>query len=181
MNAKNGLRLIAALGLSFGLGACGSEGPTTPVTVTTTPPPPTPRPPVVLDRSEGQLPAFVALVRTLATTETGSFDVTVDWTFASNDVDVAIARGACSIEDVLADRCLYSAMTTSTTAKPERLRLANQPAGTYTLVVANFGPEDESIAYQAVFTPGTSAASTSVGAGARSDKFSRLRGARSAR
>jgi hypothetical protein len=176
MNVMPRLRLFAVLGLSFGLGACGNDGPTNPIS-TTTPPPPTPRPPVVLDRGEGQLPAFNVLVRPLATAETGAFDVTVDWTFASNDVDVAIARGACSFEQLISAECTLLGMTTSVTTKPERLRVANQPAGTYTLLIANFGPDDESIAYQAVFTPGTSAASTSGGVAIRSDKVSRLRSA----
>jgi hypothetical protein len=56
-----------------------------------------------------------------------------------------------------------AASATGTTTKPERLRLLNQPAGTYTLIVANFGPGDESISYQVIFTPGTSAASASRG------------------
>ena len=116
---------------------------------------------VVLDKGEGQLPAQVALFRLLATTETGAFDATVDWTFAANDIDVFLARGTCTFEQFVDDKCTVAAMTTSTTAKPEKLRLANQPAGTYTLVVANFGPGDESIAYQVVFTPGTAAAAAS--------------------
>jgi hypothetical protein len=161
MNAiRRTLTLTAASALAVMLGACGgSDGPTTPVT--TTPPAPTPRPPVVLDRGEGQLPALFALLRPLATTETGAFDVTVDWTFATNDIDVGLARGNCSFEQLIAEQCAFAAESTSTTAKPERIRLANQPAGTYTLVVLNFGPEDESIAYQVVFTPGTAAASAS--------------------
>lgn len=155
------------------LSACGSDGPTTPPV--TTPPSPTPRPPVVLDKGEGQLPALVALVRPLATTETGAFDVTVDWTFAANDIDVALARGNCTFEQLVDDQCTISAETTSDTAKPEKLRLANQPAGTYTLVVPNFGPGDESIAYQVVFTPGTAAAAASRdSAGGRLDKGKRL-------
>jgi hypothetical protein len=157
------LTLTTGLALAVMLGACGgSDGVTTPASPT--PPPPTPRPPVVLDRGDGQLPALVALVRPIATTETGAFDVTVDWTFATNDIDVGLARGNCSFDQVIADQCAFAAESTSTTAKPEKLRLANQPAGTYTLVVVNFGPEDESIAYQVVFTPGTAAASASHGA-----------------
>ena len=154
------LTLTTGLALAVMLGACGgSDGVTTPASPT--PPPPTPRPPVVLDRGEGQLPALVALFRPLGTTETGAFDVTVDWTFATNDIDFFLARGNCSFAQFIADQCAFAASSTSTTAKPERVRLANQPAGTYTLVVANFGPDDESIAYQVVFTPGTAAASAS--------------------
>jgi hypothetical protein len=125
------------------------------------PPSPTPEPPTVLDRGEGQLPELTGLFRTVATTRTGAFDVTVDWTFATNDVDIFIARGTCSFEQFVEEQCAVLAAATSSTAKPERLRLANQPAGTYSVVIVNFGPGDESIAYQVVFTPGNAAASLS--------------------
>ncbi len=84
----------------------------------------------------------------------------MDWTFAANDVDIFIARGNCSFDQFVTEQCAIATSATSTTTKPERARLANQPAGTYTVVVANFGPGDESIAYQVVFTPGTSASSS---------------------
>jgi hypothetical protein len=94
---------------------------------------------------------------------------------ATNDIDVFLARGNCTFEQFITEQCTISAASTSTTAKPERVRLANQPAGTYTLVVANFGPQDESIAYQAVFTSGTAAASASNGASeARARKAAQL-------
>lgn len=175
---KRSRSYLVAVTLAASLGACG-DGPTvvktcpagqigtppdciTPCPAGTTGTPPNCiKPSVVLDKGEGQLPARVALFRPLATTETGAFDVKVDWTFAANDVDVFLASGTCSFEQFIADQCTISAMATSTTAKPETVRLANQPAGTYTLVVANFGPGDESIAYQVVFTPGTAAASAS--------------------
>ena len=86
----------------------------------------------------------------------------MDWTLAANDVDIFIARGNCSFDQFVTEQCTIAAEAISTTAKPERARLANQPAGTYTVVIANFGPGDESIAYQVVFTPGTSAASSGV-------------------
>jgi hypothetical protein len=162
------LTLGLGLGIVLALGSCGggSDGPNcaaNPTAPGCTPPPttlPPPRPPVVLDSGSGSLPLFTALFRPLATTETGSLEVTVDWTFAANDVDIAITRGNCSFDQFVTDQCAIAASATSTTTKPERARLANQPAGTYTVVIANFGPGDESIAYQVVFTPGTSAASS---------------------
>ena len=158
---KTTRRLFAsatAVALALLLGACGSD----PVTPPTPPPPsPTPRPPVVIDAGEGSLPAFVVLLRPLTTTETGSFEIIVDWTFATNDIDILLARGDCSFDQFVGGGCNYAATATSPTTKPERLTLANQPAGTYTLIVPNFGPEDESISYQVIFTPGTSAAAAS--------------------
>jgi hypothetical protein len=171
MNAiRRKLALATSLALALLLGACGggdnvncSQNPTGPGCVQASPSPPIQRPPFVLDGGEGSLPAFVALFRTLPITETGSFEVIVDWTFATNDIDIFLARGDCSFDQFVGGGCNYAATATSPTTKPERLRLANQPAGTYTLIVPNFGPADESISYQVIFTPGTSATSASRG------------------
>jgi hypothetical protein len=170
------MTLGLGLGLLLALGSCGSDGPdcgATPTAAGCPSPPPTTlpaqRPPIVLDSGSGTLEFLTALFRPLATTETGSLEVTVDWTFAANDVDIYIARGNCSFNQFVAEQCAIATAATSTTTKPERARLANQPAGTYTVVVANFGPGDESIAYQVVFTPGTSSSSHSA-AGSRMAK-----------
>ena len=159
--------LAAGATLTLLLAGCGSKdtgcgsNPTGPGCQPSPSPSPTARPAVVIDRGEGSLPELTVLLRPVSTTETGAFDATVDWTFAANDVDVFLARGNCSFEQFVQDQCTIAAGSMSTTAKPERIRLANQPAGTYTLGVVNFGPGDESVAYQLVFTPGTAAASTS--------------------
>lgn len=185
MNAtRRILTLAAGLALALILGACGSAdtpgctaNPAAPECQPSPSPSPTPRPPVILDSGDGQLPAFFVYMRDVATTESGTFDITVDWTFPTNDVDVALIRGRCSFEELIADQCVFIDMTTSVTRKPERLRIANQPAGQYTVLLANFGPEDESVAYQVVFTPGTSAASVSRGTTiVRPDKVLRLHG-----
>jgi hypothetical protein len=175
------LTLGLGLGIVLALGSCGSDdGPncTANPTAAGCPPPPTTvppqRPPVVLDSGSGSLPLLNALFRPLATTETGSLEVTVDWTFAANDVDIFIARGNCSFNQFVTEQCAIAASATSTTTKPERARLANQPAGTYTVIVANFGPGDESIAYQVVFTPGTSSSSSADSASGRIAKPARL-------
>ena len=78
---------------------------------------------------------------------------TADWTFATNDVDVAIARGDCTFDQFEAAQCEILAMTISTTTKPERASVPSAAVGTYTLFVANFGPTAESISYQIVLTP----------------------------
>jgi hypothetical protein len=168
MNAIQRMSMLAGgAALALMLGGCNSgdpncgtnpSGPGCPPSPT---PSPTPRPAVVIDRGEGSLPELTVLLRPVSITETGAFDATVDWTFAANDVDVFLARGNCSFEQFVQDQCAIAAGSMSTTAKPERIRLANQPAGTYTLGVVNFGPGDESVAYQLVFTPGTAAASAS--------------------
>jgi hypothetical protein len=182
MNAiRRNLALATAVAVALLLGGCGGESggcannPTGPgCQPSPSPSPVVTRNPVVIDAGEGSLPVLVALFRTLATTETGSLDVVVDWTFATNDVDIFLARGDCSFDQFVAGGCTIAAAATSTTTKPERVRLANQPAGTYTLIVPNFGPGDESISYQVIFTPGTTAASASGGASVTLEKVTGL-------
>jgi hypothetical protein len=162
------LALAWAVVVALLLGGCGGEGnpcenPAAPGCGASPSPSPVARDSIVIDGGNGGLPAFVALFRSLATTETGSFEVVVDWTFPTNDIDIVLARGDCSFDQFVNGGCAIAAAETSTTAKPERLRLLNQPAGTYTLIVPNYGPEDESISYQVIFTPGTSAAAASQG------------------
>ena len=78
--------------------------------------------------------------------------MTVEWTFASNDVDVFVERGACDCSSAQAGACQDVAGSESTTAKPERLAVPNLSAGSYTLVVANVGPGRESAAYEVGLT-----------------------------
>jgi len=166
MNAiRRALALVAGLALVLMLGACDSDDCKGNATGANCPPPPppvtTPTPGItrVIDTGLGPFPALVALMRPLATTELGSFDATVDWTLPANDIDVFLMRGNCTFAQLVADQCAVIVSATGTTGKQERIRAANQPAGAYTFVVVNFGPGDESIAYQVLFTPGTSAAS----------------------
>jgi hypothetical protein len=69
------------------------------------------------------------------TSATGTLEAQCDWTFAFNDLDIAIARGSCSAVQVLLGQCNELVESSSATAKPERVSAANAPAGLYTLVV----------------------------------------------
>jgi hypothetical protein len=96
------------------------------------------------------------------TTTSGTLGVEVNWTFATNDIDIFLARGndPCT-EDTFDDRsCGFIATEESPSLKPERLTVPNLAAGTYTLYVANFGDTDESVAWQVTLTS-TSASSVS--------------------
>jgi hypothetical protein len=76
----------------------------------------------------------------------GTVDVSVDWTFRSNDVDVAILRGSCNSNQVIAGQCGTQAVvqSLSTTAKPETLNV-RLDAGNYTLaILSNVGDGAES-------------------------------------
>lgn len=127
---------------------------------------PTPQPPVVVSQMSGaSLPAQYVGGVAFSTTRSGTLDVTVDWTYAANDVDVALASGSCSLEQLQADQCRLLAFAVSSTAKPERLQLAAAAAGSYTLLVENNGPDNESVSYQVVLTPSAVAAATQAPAG----------------
>lgn len=151
--AKRMVSLLPAGALCLGLIACGSDGPSSPTVATTPAPPPAPVQAVVAQGSiSGLEPLFVTIRPPFSTSATGTIDVTVDWTFPANDVDVYLARGACSFEQLVADQCIMAGFSESLTAKPEKVSVPNAAAGTYTLVIANWGPGTESLSYQVTLT-----------------------------
>jgi hypothetical protein len=142
--------------------ACGgSEGPTTPPA--TTPPTTLPAPSVVLQRSQ-PIEALYLWAWDFTTSRTGTIDITVDYTYASNVILVWVARGTCTFEQFEAEQCTYAA-TSFTGGTPRKVSVTGATAGTYTLIVGNLGPDDDSIAFQVVLTP--TASSGGVGASIR--------------
>jgi hypothetical protein len=104
--------------------------------------------------------------RMFTTTRAGALEAIADWTFATNDVDVAVTRGDCSFDQFEAGQCEILAMTLSTSTKPERASVPSAAVGTYTLFVVNFGPTAESISYQVVLTPSATGSGSFEAAGA---------------
>ncbi len=89
----------------------------------------------------------------ITTNVAGALEAIVDWTSAGNDIDIAIVRGNCTPQQGLANACgTPVAESTSTTAKPERVTAAGLAAGSYTLLIANFGPGQESGTLQVFLT-----------------------------
>ncbi len=161
MNKKTVGMLLGVMAAVSQWGCGGSSGPSAPTAVATPTPAPTPAPPVVLLQGNFALEAdFFAILRTVTASSSGSLEMTTDWTFAKNDVDIALARGNCTIAMIEADTCDIVGFTESLTAKPERLRI-NVTAGVYTPLVVNWGPDDESGAVQIVFTANATAAAAS--------------------
>jgi hypothetical protein len=160
-------RLLAAV-LAAGLPSCGSDR-------VTAPPPPPPEPtPVTTVLEEGSfsgLPPDSGVLGEFVTPRAGDLEFIVDWTFASNDIDLILFRGECSDEQFLAQECDLADVTDSTTAKPERVGIAGAAAGTYTLVVFNLGTTEESFSYQVLLTTLESASegvrASAAGAGPR--------------
>jgi hypothetical protein len=144
--AVPGLLLMAACG--------GSSGPT-PVPTTTMPAPPPPR--VVLQGSTPLRAGFAAGAY-FTTDRVGTIEATVDYTFTASQIHVWIATGQCTAELFGAEQCTF-ATSSFAGAKPRVLTLTGAAAGTYTLVMANLGPDDEAVSVQVVFTPSAGAAS----------------------
>lgn len=96
-----------------------------------------------------------------ATDQSGTIQAVVDWTLDRNNLDVALIRGRCTCQDILdapsvetlAQVCPVIAESLSATAKPERVGVGGQQAGTYTLLVLNSSEERESGSYQVTLTP----------------------------
>jgi hypothetical protein len=93
------------------------------------------------------------------TARAGAVEATVDWTFATNDVDVLVTKGDCSFDQLEASQCTILGFAVSTTAKPEKVNIASTDAGVHTIFVENTGDRDESVSFQVVLSP------TATGAG----------------
>lgn len=144
------------------LPGCGSSTTTTPATIPT----PTPAPAVTTLVDQDSFSGLGAQFLTgipFDTTSTGTIEATVDWTFATDNVEIYLVRGSCTIDQFNNLTCPFVAFSESTTAKPERVRATNQAAGSYTLYIGNRGPQEEAVSFQIFLTTGgsgTSATST---------------------
>ena len=174
MSARNqrefGLAAFASVALAAALilpgcgggggGGCGENptGPSCGPSPSPTPPPAVTR---VISQGSGSLGRRTVGPVVFTTTATGSVGITVDWTFATNDVDIFVARGAdpCTLETFNNRTCGFVASEESPSMKPEKLTVPGVAPGTYTLYVGNYGETDESVAYQVTLT---SASGTSV-------------------
>ena len=123
----------------------------------------------VISSGSGSLDADSVAPVVFTTTASGTVGVEVNWTFATNDVDIFLARGnePCTLETFNDRSCGFIATEESASMKPERLTVPNLAAGTYTLYVANFGDTDESVAYQITLTSASASASSATTATVR--------------
>jgi hypothetical protein len=127
------------MGLALGLAGCGGDSGTgpdpTPTTVTTTLPTFT-----FTSLRPGQVRYTDVQINV-----TGSLSATLDWTFASNDLDIYVTSTSCSVSTTTGIQTLCTAIgrTTSTSSKPERLTV-NVTPGNLRVWAANFGPSSES-------------------------------------
>ena len=171
MNAV-GRTLVRAAGLAFALalGGCGgssgsdcNKNPTGPGC----PPPPTTQPAqtrnVISTASCTDLGVdFLCFFDPFTTTQRGDLDVTVDWTFPEDAIQVLVSNGSCTLDQINATQCIGTTPA-SATPKPRVLTIKGVAAGTYRLYVGNRGPKTESLSIQiGLTTPGTASASTAT-------------------
>src|SRR5262245_51467468 len=89
---------LVALGLLLvlGLPGCGGDSPTSPEPVPSPTPTPVPRRIVISQGSQGGImPAPTGYSLRVDTNSGGLLEARMDWTFASNDVDIALGQGDC--------------------------------------------------------------------------------------
>jgi hypothetical protein len=104
-----------------------------------------------------QLPAgYVGIFDPFTISQAGSVDFSADWISPLNDIDIALASGACTSSQLSAGTCTFAGLEESATLKPEQMTLALS-AGSYTPLLGNFSNGDETISYRIVFTPNASA------------------------
>jgi hypothetical protein len=151
--------LVIAM-IAIGLSGCGDKVVTPP---TPTPPPPPTSVTRVVSQGSGPLGSVTVAPVVFVTTASGAIGIEVNWTFATNDVDIFLARGSepCTLETFNNRSCGFIATEESASMKPEKLTVPSLAAGAYTLYVANYGDTDESVAYQVTLTS-TSASSASA-------------------
>jgi hypothetical protein len=108
---------------------------------------------LITEGSQSGIPPFLtsggaAFVVVVKTTVSGTLEGSVDWTFASNPVNIAWARGDCQQNPTCG-----TIAENKTTAKPKIVSAVNASAGTYSLVVVNAGTGNESVSYRIILTP----------------------------
>jgi hypothetical protein len=144
-------RRIPLVAVFFGglLSGCSHD------TVTTPPTPPPPPAPVTVVVAQGSLSGLEpggAAMAPFTTDLSGTLEIVLDWTLASNNLDLILTRGDCTPEQLIALECDVAAIASSTTAKPERASIASAAAGAYTLFVANRGDSAETFSFEALLT-----------------------------
>ncbi|HVR70647.1 MAG TPA: hypothetical protein VMT87_07350 [Vicinamibacteria bacterium] len=121
------------------------------------------------------LPALTVANAAFAAPSTGTVDITVDWTFPASPIGVYVVRGACALDQFNARACDFLTRSESG-QKPRTITLPNVAAGSYVLMLANFGEEDESLSILIGHTTGGGASSARDDGGGvrdRDPRFSR--------
>lgn len=151
------LRLAAGLALAALLPACGggSTNPDPPVTPTATPAPTTT---VIFQSAFPPLEEFGYAVGDFAIPNSGSVRVTMDWTFASNDMDIIIFSGTtCTDFEAYftagsAPGCTVLGQDLDAVRKPAVVNFNVTQAQNARIFLFNLGPTSESGVVQITLT-----------------------------
>ncbi|HUL76916.1 MAG TPA: hypothetical protein VL691_06600 [Vicinamibacteria bacterium] len=155
---------LAAAGLGLALLACGDSGSVT-ATPTPTPTPaptPTPTPATTIIQGQEPLSAPVAVGGSrvvkwdLTTPSDGTLDVTISYVYDNSKIHVWVTDRVCSQNQFANDECTYLIRSIDG-PRPRTAEAAGVKAGTYSLFVANDGPNDEQIGYLVTLTSSASA------------------------
>jgi hypothetical protein len=117
--------------LVLGASGCGSGSATMPTPNTNNLPP--------LSFSNVEINGL--FITDVKVTITGTMIAVVDWTLASNDIEVYVTDPTCNetLAPVVRQSCTLLGSTNNPTEKPKRLTMNISP-GIYRVFVANFGP-----------------------------------------
>ena len=89
------------------------------------------------------------------TSQKGDLEVTVDWTFAEDSIQLLVSTGSCTLDQVNGNQCTYIASTPASTVPKPRVVTAKAVApGTYQPIVGNRGPKTEAVSIQIILTTG---------------------------
>jgi hypothetical protein len=98
------------------------------------------------------------------TTQAGTINGEVQWTYPTNTMLIVVTEGACTAQQLIDQQCRMIHTSLGTAPKPRTFSLPGRAAGTHTLMVGNAGPGDDAIAYQVVLNPSASAAASAEAA-----------------
>ena len=142
--------VLALLALPYwGCGGSSSSSPSTPTAA------PTPVPCVqsTLFQGQGEIPPSTLLSLDVAVPTAGRLDLTADWTFAANNVGLYLVQGSCTLAQFNARTCNFLGRF-ETTVKPKRGSVTVTP-GTYTVLLANFGSQQDAGVVQVILSTGS--------------------------
>jgi len=84
----------------------------------------------------------------------GNLEVDADWTSAADNIQLVLFRGDCTLEDAVQNACDPNQIAAARApVKPQQLLEPSLPPGTYTIMVIDQGPNDESGTMTAKLTP----------------------------
>lgn len=115
----------------------------------------------VVESGNGPANPSSLYVNDFSVPDSGRLDVTVDWTNASSPIGFYLTpANTCTLDEFNARSCNFLVRSEPSAVKPRKLSTANFNAGNYRWLIANFGNNDESVAFQIVLSKGPCAALT---------------------